>query len=61
LKGAHVRQEGNDQDNLRVIESNGEVLRKIYRHKLLGGVWEKVTLLNPEWQYALEIQTVRLQ
>ncbi len=61
LKGAQLHQEGNSEDNVRNIISNGEICRKIYRHKSLGALWKKVTLLNQECKYELEIETVRLQ
>lgn len=61
LMAAELRQEGDTENNIREIKSNGEVCRKIYRHKPLGALWKKVTILNPEWKYELEIETVRLQ
>jgi hypothetical protein len=61
LKGAQLHQTGDSENNVREIKSHGEICRKIYRHKPLDALWKKVTLVNPEWKYELEIETVRLQ
>lgn len=60
LKGAHVRQTGNEVDNVCVIISDGKEIRRIQRHKSCGDLWERVNLQNLEYGYALDIQTVPL-
>lgn len=57
LNNAQVREE----NNIRLIESNSKVLRRISYDKPLEDLWEKVIIQNPEFEYELDIQTVPLQ
>jgi hypothetical protein len=60
LNGAIVHEEGNNQQNIRSIESHSVVLRKIYRSTFLGYLWQKVVIDNSQDGYKLDIQTVAL-
>ncbi|MBP6950774.1 MAG: DUF3261 domain-containing protein [Alphaproteobacteria bacterium] len=61
LTGAQVREEKNAEKTVRVIEKDGDVLRRISYDTPLGDFWEKVSIQNPQSGYILDIQTVSLQ
>ena len=61
LTGAQVREEKASEKTVRVIENDGEVLRRISYDTPLGDLWEKVNIQNPQSGYVLDIETVYLQ
>lgn len=59
LDAARVREE-ECVENIRIIEKEGQILRRISRHNCIGDLWKKVTIQNPEIGYELDIETVLL-
>jgi hypothetical protein len=49
-----------EENNIRLIESDSKVLRRISYDKPSGDLWEKIVIENPEMGYELNIQTVPL-
>lgn len=60
LDDAHVREEEKSEEKIRIIEKEGQVLRRMSCHKFLGYLWKKVIIQNPGIGYELEIETVPL-
>lgn len=60
LEDALVREEEKSEENIRIIEKDGQILRRMSRHKFLGYLWKKVSIQNPEIGYELQIETVPL-
>jgi hypothetical protein len=60
LLNAELQETWNGNENIRLITSPSEILRRISREGSLGYLWERIRIHNPEMGYELDIQTVTL-
>lgn len=59
LSGAIAEEKIDKQTKVRVIKSDGDILRVIKYSQPLKNIWQEVVLINPQWGYTLDIQTVK--
>lgn len=59
LSGATAEEKVEQQTKVRVIKKNDEILRVIKYSQPLKNIWQEVVLINPQWGYTLDIQTVK--